>query len=445
MAKPNILVVDDEAVVRESLRDWFSEQGYPVDIAASAREALLKLTEARWDILVTDIKMPGMDGLELQARVKKIDPEMAIVIMTAYASIETANQAIREGAYDYVTKPLDPDDLEQIVNRAAERQQLIRENLQLRERIDSVSGETDEIIGESPEIEKVRELIQSAASSTDPVHLIGETGSGKELVAHAVHRASARRQMPLVKVACAELQEDLVEIELFGHEEDALPDAAYQRKGKFELANGGTIFLDEIGDINAKAQGELSRVLEERTITRVGGSERVPVDFLVISASHRDLSQAVEQGSFRGDLYRRVNLFPIHLPPLRERRSDIPLIADYFLRKSIKEPGSARISTAAMKLLIDYPWPGNVRELKNVIERAAVLQQGEEIQPRDLPLGAPDDEMQPSELSLADVEKRHIERVLAQVSGDLSKAAEALRIDELTLNRKLREYGLEAS
>jgi DNA-binding NtrC family response regulator len=415
VAKPNILVVDDEPVVRESLRDWFVQEGYPIEIAASAREALQKLRESSWDILVTDIKMPGMDGLELQTRV------------------------------DYVTKPLDPDNLVQIVTRAAERQQLLRENLQLKERIDAASGAADEIVGDSPEIQTVRERIQAAASGGAPVLIWGENGTGKALVARAIHGASTRRHMPLVTVSCGELPESVIEIELFGHEQDAFTDAPYQRKGRFELADGGALFCDGIGEISPKTQIDLLRVLQEKNLTRIGGSDPFRVDFRFIAAANRDLAQAVEEGDFRGDLYRLVSGLQIWLPPLRERRSDIPLLARYFLQKSARDVKGrgAGVSTEAMQLLLDYPWPGNVRELRNVIERAAVLQRDEEIQPRDLPLGPPDDLTPPSELSLADVEKRHIERVLAQVSGDVSKAAAALRIDETTLNRKLREYGLQ--
>jgi DNA-binding NtrC family response regulator len=443
VAKPRILVVDDEPVVRESLRDWFTNDGFPVDMAADAHEALQKLQESSWDILLTDVKMPGMDGLELQQKVKQIDPEITVIIMTAYASVDSAMQAIKEGAYDYVTKPLDPEDLEQIIYRASERRLLVRENLQLKERIEAVGGETDEIIGECPEIRRVRELIQKAAPTETPVLITGESGTGKDLVARTIHRASPRRHMPLVTLRCAGLPESQMESELFGHELGAFPGAEYQRKGKLELADGANAFFEEIADVGLEIQTELERVLEQKTITRVGGSGPIPVDFRVIAATNSDLAQAVERGDFRRGLYGQINVCSIALPPLRERPSDIPSLARYFLQKPAGEAG--RISTAAMQLLTDYPWPGNVGELKNVLERAAVLRRGEEILPRDLPLEPAEAARPVSGVSLAEVEKRHIQSVLAETSGNVSKAAKALQVDESTLNEKIREYGLDAS
>jgi DNA-binding NtrC family response regulator len=447
VAKPRILVVDDEPVVRESLNDWFAQDGYPIDMAASGREALQKLQESSWDILLTDVKMPGMDGLELQQKAKEIDPDITIIIMTAYASVDSAMQAIKEGAYDYVTKPLDPDDLEQIIIRAGERQQLLRENVQLRERIEAVGGETDELIGDSPEIQRVRMLIETVAPTDAFVLVTGESGTGKELVVRTLHGASPRRHMPLVTIQHAELPEDQIERALFGHEQGAFPGAQYQQKGRLELADGGTAFFDEIGDLGTEIQSRLQRLLEEKILTRLGGSERVPVDFRVMATTSHDLAQSVETGDFRRDLYSTINVCSIDLPPLRERRSDIALLAAYFLKKAVRGTGTRarRISTAAMGLLMDYPWPGNARELNNVIERAAVLAQDEEILPRDLPLGPAEEVRPPSGLSLADVEKEHIRAVLVQTSGSVSKAAHLLGIDETTLNEKMRQYDLRAS
>ena len=445
-AKPHILVVDDEQVVRESLRAWFIEDGYPVEAAASAREALQKMQQDTWDILLIDIRMPGMDGLELQRKIREIDPDAVVIIITAYASVDTAVQALKEGAYDYVTKPIDPDDLEHIVNKAAERQQLVRENQQLREKIEAVSGgETEEIIGESPEIEQVRKMIRTVALTDATVLILGESGTGKELVARAIHRASHRRHMPLVTVNCAGLPEGLIESELFGHEKGAFTGAEYRRKGKFELADGGTLFLDEIGDISPKTQIDLLRVLEEKTFTRVGGNQSIHADFRVITATHRKLEEVVSRGTFREDLYYRINVFTIAMPPLRERRSDIPLLAQYFLEKMARDMGrqACRFAPAAMNMLVDYAWPGNVRELENAIERAVVLQQGEEIGPEDLPIRKPAPAAPAADsLSLAEVEKRHIQGVLWQMGGNISKAARALEIDRVTLYNKIRKYGL---
>ena len=446
-AKPRILVVDDEQVVRESLFEWFTEDGYPVDTAASGRQALEKLQQASCDILLVDIKMPGMNGLELQRKVKEIVPRADIIIMTAYASVDTAVQALKEGAYDYITKPFDPDDLEHIVNKAAERQQLVRENLQLKEQVEATVREERELIGESPAIEQLHQLIQTVGPTDTTVLITGESGTGKELVARAIHRASPRCHMPLVTVNCAGLPEGLIESELFGHEKGAFTGAQYRRKGKFELADSGTIFFDEIGDISPRTQIDLLRVLEDKRITRVGGSQPMPVDFRVVAATNRDLPQAVEREHFRLDLLYRLNVFTIHIPPLRERRTDIPLLARYFLAKSAREMGrpACRFSTQAMNLLTEYDWPGNVRELENVVERAVVLQRGEEIQPGDLPLAPSSAPPSPqeNELSLEAMEKRHIQSVLEKMEGNVSKAARALGIDRVTLYNKIRKYDLK--
>jgi DNA-binding NtrC family response regulator len=447
VAKPRILVVDDEPVVRESIYDWFSQDEYPIDMAADGPEAIQKLQESSWDILLTDVKMPGMDGLELQQRAKKLDPEITVIIMTAYASVDSAMQAIKEGAYDYVTKPLDPEDLEQIVNRASEHRQLVRENIELKERIEAVSGEMDEIVGESPEIQRVRELIETVAPTEESVLITGEGGAGKQLVARAIHRSGPRRHMPLVVVSHSGVPGDRIRSELFGHEQGAFPGADYRQKGRLELADGGTAFVEDIGALSTEIQLDLQRLLEEKTLTRVGGSESIPLDFRLIAATSHDLSKAVERGNFRRELYSQLSLHSIVVPPLRERGSDIALLARHFLQRSSSEAGgrAQRISTEAMQLLRDYPWPGNVRELRNIVERAAVLQQGDEILPGDLPLGPAKEVPAEAELSLAEVEKRHIQKVLAQVAGSLSKAARALQIDETTLSDMLRKHGLEAS
>jgi DNA-binding NtrC family response regulator len=442
--KPRILVVDDEQVVRESLREWFAEDGYTVAVAASGREALQAVGQAPWDILLVDIKMPGMDGLELQRRLKEITPDALVIIMTAYASVDTAVQALKDGAYDYVAKPFDPEELERLVGKAIERQQLMRENQQLKEQIAAADG-TDELIGRSPEIEQVRALVTSVAPTDTTVLITGENGTGKELVARIIHRASPRRTMPLVVANCAGLPEGLIESELFGHERGAFPGAQYRRKGKFELADGGTLFLDEIGDLNPKTQIDLLRVLEERRITRVGGTEDLPVDFRVIAATNRNLTEAVAEGSFRQDLYYRLNVFCIILPPLRARPADLEPLARHFLERSAREMGrpARDFSPEALELLAGYGWPGNVRELQNAIERAVVLQRGEMIQIADLPLAVSD--LPSTTLSLEEVEKRHIQQVLDQLDGNVTRAARALGIDRVTLYNKIRRYDLRRS
>ena len=449
--KPRILVVDDEDVVRESLREWFIEDGYPVDTAADAREALGKIAEAEWDILLVDIKMPGMNGLELQQKVKTILPDAIIIIITAYASVDTAVQALKGGAYDYITKPFDPDDLQRIINNAAERQTLLRENQQLKEKIEALAqGDMAEIVGAHPVIQKVKDLIHTVAQTDATVLITGESGTGKELVAKAIHRESARRHMPLVPVHCAGLPEGLIESELFGHEKGAFTGAEYRRKGKFELADGGTIFFDEIGDIGLKTQIDLLRVLEEKTFTRIGGNRPIQVDFRVIAATNQDLTRKVQEGGFRLDLFYRINVFTIDLPALHDRPSDIPILAQHFLQKSAKamDRQASRISPEAMRRLMAYNWPGNVRELENAIERAVVVQKGKEIRLGDLPMGGTgdlrksEDEKKTEDLSLAENEKEHIQTVLDQMEGNISRAARALQIDRVTLYNKIRKYGL---
>ncbi|HEX2523603.1 MAG TPA: sigma-54 dependent transcriptional regulator, partial [Terriglobia bacterium] len=314
-----ILICDDEPSVRDSLGSWFREEGYAVDTAVSGRDALEKLTHGVWDIYLLDIKMPGMDGLELQRKIRALDSNATIILMTAFASIETAVEAMKQGAYDYVVKPVDPDDLEHLVQNAAERRDLVCENRRLREKIDEISQFHD-IVGKSPSMQSVLEQV-TLVSQTDTTILIrGESGTGKELIARAIHADSQRRYMPIVIVNCGALAEGVLESELFGHEKGAFTGAQYRRKGKFEMADGGTLFLDEIGDISLKTQIDLLRVIEEKTITRVGGNQLVPVDFRLIAATNRNLESMVAQGSFREDLYYRLNVFSITLAPLRDRR-----------------------------------------------------------------------------------------------------------------------------
>ena len=443
--RPRILVVDDEQVVRDSLRQWFAEDGYAVTTAASGREALTQLADTPADVLLVDIKMPGMDGLELQRRVKETVPEATVIIITAYAAVDTAVRALKEGAYDYVTKPIDPDDLERIVEQAVDHQRLARENVRLRERIEAIAdGDMPEIIGDAPAMDEVRHMIATVAETEATVLVTGESGTGKELVARAIHRASRRRHMPMVAVNCAGLPEGLVESELFGHERGAYTGATYQRKGKFELADGGTLFFDEIGDISPKTQIDLLRALDEKHITRVGGTREIPVDFRVVAATHRDLRRAVDEDTFRLDLFYRFNVFCIELPPLRERRSDIPLLAQHFLRRYARTMNrqATQFTPEAMLRMRDYDWPGNVRELENAVERAVVLQHGEAIAADDLPLPTDKPKESTPLQSLSDVERHHIERVLCSTSGNVSRAARILGIDRVTLYSKIRKYDI---
>ncbi len=439
-----ILIVDDEEIVRRSLGSWFREEGYAVDVAASGKDALQKLTTGQWDIFLIDIKMPGMDGLELQRKIKQMHPRSTVIIMTAYASVETAVEAMKQGAYDYIVKPFDPDDLEHLIRNAVERKQLMAENVQLRRKIDEMN-QFHEIVGRSPAIQRVLEQVRLVAQSDTTVLIRGESGTGKELIARAIHANSPRRYMPIVVVNCGALAEGILESELFGHEKGAFTGAQYRRKGKFEMADGGTLFLDEIGDISLKTQIDLLRVLEEKKICRVGGNRLIPVDFRLIAATNKDLEAMVAEGRFREDLYYRLNVFSIAIPPLRERREDIPLLVEHFLHKFARSMNKsiAGVSPAAMDLLIDYDWPGNVRELQNAIERAVLVCKTGEIQPGDLPFQVNGGREFSPGRTLADVERQHIERVLRETGWNISRAARLLGIDRVTLYNKIKKYQLK--
>ncbi len=442
-SKARILIVDDELIVRKSLAGWFQEEGYSVDVAESGKEALEKLVEGEWDIFLLDIKMPGMDGLELQKKIKEIHPNASIIIMTAYASVETAVEAMKQGAYDYIVKPFEPDDLEHIIRNATERKQLVTANTQLREKIEEMSP-FHGIVGKSPAIRRVLEEIRMVAESDTTVLIRGESGTGKEVVARAIHATSLRRYMPIVVVNCGALAEGVLESELFGHEKGAFTGAHYRRKGKLEMADGGTLFLDEIGDISLKTQVDLLRVLEEKKICRVGGNTYLPVDFRLITATNKNLEEMVSEGSFREDLYYRLNVYSISLPPLRERIEDIPLLVDHFLRRfanSMNKPVPV-VSSEAMHLLMSHDWPGNVRELQNAMERAVLVAQGGEIGPEALPFHSDNVPRSGTGKSLAEAEAVHIHRVLQESDWNISRAARLLQIDRVTLYNKMKKYDL---
>jgi DNA-binding NtrC family response regulator len=439
-----ILIVDDETIVRESLGSWFREEGFTVDIAQSGKEALEKLTAGTWDIFLLDIKMPGMDGLELQRKIKEINAEATIIIMTAYASVETAVEAMKQGAYDYITKPFDPENLQLMVRNAVERKQLVSENVQLKQNIDEISR-FHEIIGKSPAIVRVLEQVQMVSQSDTNVLIRGASGTGKELLARAIHAGSSRRYMPIVVVNCGALSEGVLESELFGHEKGAFTGALYRRKGKLEMSDGGTLFLDEIGDIGLKTQVDLLRVLEDRKISRVGGNTLIPVDFRLITATNRDLEAMVSEGRFREDLYYRLNVFSVTIPPLRERREDIPPLAAHFLQKfahTMNKP-VVDFSREAMNLMTAYEWPGNVRELQNAVERAVLVCKTKEIAPSDLPFHSAKVEELTAGKALSEVERVHIQRVLKETKGNISQAARLLEIDRVTLYNKMKKYDLK--
>jgi DNA-binding NtrC family response regulator len=441
-----ILIVDDEPIVRSSLEHWFREEGCLVESASSGKEALLKLAEAEWDIFLLDIRMPGMDGLELQGRIMAAHPDAQIIVMTAYASVDTAVQAMKQGAHDYITKPFDPETLERMVRAAVEKRRLQKENVQLKQSLEQLET-FSEIVGKSGATQQVLEMIQTVATTDATVLIRGESGTGKELVARAIHAHSNRRYMPIVIVNCGALPEGVLESELFGHERGAFTGAQYRRKGKFEMADGGTLFLDEIGDVGLKTQMDLLRVLEEKAIYRVGGNVRIPVDFRVVTATNRDLEAAVAEKTFREDLYYRLNVFTIRIPPLRERREDIPMLAEHFLGKLVRSMNRAieGFSPEAMAVLVGRDWPGNIRELKNAIERAAVVRLQGRIQPEDFPFTSSGGVGDPvaSGKSLADLEKLHVAKVLKETGWNISRAARLLEIDRVTLYNKMRRYGIE--
>ncbi len=440
--KGNVLIVDDDPVVRDSLGKWFISEGFGVETAPSARHALEAVQHDQYDAALLDIKMPGMDGMELQEKLREIDPDMPLIIMTGYASVETAVRALKRGAYDYITKPFDPDELVHLMRNAVEHRRAKREVARLRENLQETFPKT-QLVGQSPPMRRVFELIETVAPTDATVLITGESGTGKELVARAIHAASPRRFMPLVVIHCGALSETLLESELFGHERGAFTGAQYRKKGKFEVADGGTIFLDEISDISLKTQTDLLRVLQEKEIVRVGGTQTIKVDFRCVAATNKDLQRLVEEGTFRLDLFYRLNVFAIRLPPLRERREDIPLLVNHFLHKfatAMNRP-APRISAKALDVLMEYPWPGNVRELENAIERAMLIYRDQEIQPSDFPFqssGAAPSGGQ----TLEEVEKAHIKRVLEETGGNYSRTARILGIDRTTLYNKVKRYGL---
>ncbi len=437
----NLLIVDDELSVRDSLSKWFREEGYEIGMAENANDALTRMAEQKWDAAFVDIKMHGTDGIELQRKMHEIDPTMVVIIMTGYASVETAVTALKNGAYDYVTKPLDPDDISHLLEKALAHKRAEQENIRLRETVAEVSR-PEEMVGQSAAMRKVFDAIETVAPTDASVLITGESGTGKELVVRAIHAASPRRFHPLVVIHCGALTETLLESELFGHEKGAFTGAQYRKKGKFEIAEGGTVFLDEIGDITLKTQSDLLRVLQEREITRVGGNQIIKVDFRCIAATNKDLEKLIDEGKFRPDLFYRLNVFRIEMPPLRERPEDISLLVDHFVRKFSLAMNKRinRISAGAMEQLLRQAWPGNVREVENAVERAMVVGQEPELREQDFIL-KPAPVANGQGKSLEDIERAHILRVLAECGGNQSHAAEVLDIDRVTLYHKLKKYG----
>ena len=442
--KAKILVVDDEAIVRESLRDWLSDCGYQIFTAENAHQALEIIEKERLNIVITDLVMPEVDGIELMKRAKEIIPNIEVIIITAYGSITTAIAAMKEGAYDYIEKPFCPERAELLVKKLVEHQGLVEENISLHQKLEE-RYRFENIIAKSPKMQQVIEVIKIVGKSNATVLIMGESGTGKELVARAIHAQSHRRDKPFIAVSCAALPESLLESELFGHEKGSFTGAYAQKKGKFEIANKGTLFLDEVGEMSTNIQVHLLRVLEEKEFTRVGGNELIKVDVRVVSATNKDIRKAVASGQFREDVYYRLNVVTIELPPLRERKEDIPLLAQHFLKKFALENQKevTGFSPDATDFLLKYEWPGNVRELENAIERAVILAQNSNIEITDLPRqNLPLARSASPGKKLKEAEKNHILNILTETQGNYSEAARILGISRMTLYNKARVYGI---
>jgi DNA-binding NtrC family response regulator len=444
-----VLVVDDDEVTCNLLEEVLSKEGYAVDRALNGQEAIHKGQRKSYDVVLTDIKMIGVDGMEVLRSYRQKSPETIIIMMTAFGSIETAIRAIKEGAYDYVSKPFKLEEIKLTIHRALEQNRLLQENLFYRQEL-ITKYKLENIVGRSSQMLQVYKTIARVADSRSTVLLTGESGTGKELVARAIHFNSQRAAKPFVAVDCGSLAETLLESELFGHVRGAFTGAVTSKKGLFEEADGGTCFLDEVGDISLSMQAKLLRVLQEHEIKRVGGIETIKVDVRIVAATNKNLEQLVAEKKFREDLFYRLNVVSIHLPPLRERAEDTPLLADHFLRKyaAENEKPVSQISQEALDLLARYRWPGNVRELENVIERAVTLSHHSIILPEDLPRrlrGQPFEAIissLPSQIPLSELEKRYIQKVLVETGGNKKKAAEILGIDRRTLYRMAVRYGL---
>ena len=448
--KFTILVVDDEKNIREGLREALALDGYDVAVAADGKEAMDSFERGEVDLVITDLKMPRISGEELLRNLAASYPTVPVIILTGHGTIESAVQAMRDGAYDFLTKPVNLDRLSLLVKRALSNRELVLQNRALQDELEK-KNQFASIIGKSAEMKHVFDVVRQVAPARTSVLITGESGVGKEMIAEALHYNSPRRDKPLIKVHCAALTETLLESELFGHEKGAFTGAIARKRGRFELAHMGTLFLDEIGDINQNVQIKLLRVLEEKKFERVGGEETIEVDVRVIAATNRDLKVEIERSSFREDLYYRLNVVNIHVPPLRERKDDIPLLVAAFLAEFNRENAKRieGVDPKARLALYNYSWPGNVRQLRNSVESAVVLCKGSTITLDDLPPSIRGESSEesirvPVGTNLADVEKEVIRSTLTREGGNKSRAAEVLGIGRKTLHRKLQEYGLES-
>jgi len=448
MPKSKILIVDDDAGHRGMLLTLLADWGYRLEGAQDGETAVALCRSQIFDLVLMDVRMTGISGIESLKEIKTRQPDLPILIMTAYSDVKTAVEAIKSGAYDYLTKPLDFDDLRQTMNRVLDHAALRHENRALQETL-AAALDSGGIVSQSPSMRQVMQSLAAVAPSEATVLITGESGTGKELIARAIHNNSQRNKAPFIAVNCAALTEGLLESELFGHERGAFTGAEGRRKGRFQSADKGTIFLDEIGEISAAMQSSLLRVLQEREIQPVGSDQTIKVDVRILGATHRDLARDVEQGRFRQDLFYRLNVVTLHLPPLRERPEDIPVLAGYFLRKFAEKNHKQvkAFTPSAMRRLNAHSWPGNVRELENAVERAVVLLTGEYVEERDLPPvlqpGQAEDAASigvPSGMTLEEMERQAIKAAIEAANGNKSEAARRLGITRKTLHTKLRKY-----
>jgi DNA-binding NtrC family response regulator len=453
MAGERILVVEDEEGMREFLNILLAKEGYDVTTCESGAQAIEMFKEQNFHLVVTDIKMPGIDGIEVLSRIKEIDPTVPVIIMTGYASMETAIEAVNKGAYSYLRKQTSNEDIKQIIKKAIEMRWLTKENKLLKQQLRK-NHRDRKTIGKSERIKQVFVLIDKVAETDSTIMIYGESGTGKELIAREIHYKSKRADGPFVSINCGALPETLLESELFGHVRGSFTGAVRDKEGLFAVAKGGTFFLDEVGETSPAIQVKLLRVLQEKEIIPVGGTKPVKVDVRLIAATNADLEQNVDDGKFRADLFYRLNVIPVRIPPLRQRKDDIPLLVEHFLKVYCERIGKApkTISSEAMDCLMRYGWPGNVRELENSIERAVILQEGRMVVPDDLPqkvrFGSrerPASVVSTCNITLEELEKEYLLKVLNEVGWRKKKAAAILGINPSTLYRKLQRYGFETS
>ena len=448
--RKTILIVDDEESIRQSLGGVLNDEGYEVLAAASGEEALRMIDDEIPSLVLLDIWLPGMDGIEVLTRIRSEYPQVRVIVMSGHGTIETAVKATKLGAFDFIEKPLSLDKVILLVSHALDMVNLEEENILLRQKL----GREYELTGESPPISELKETIGIVAHTNAWILIMGENGTGKELVARSVHRQSRRVNKPFIEVNCAAIPEDLIESELFGHEKGAFTGATAKKRGKFDLAHEGTIFLDEVADMSLKAQAKVLRILQEKKFERVGGTRLIPTDVRVLAATNKDLEQEMEAGRFRQDLYYRLNVIPLRVPPLRERREDIPLLVNRFLQDLAQKEGEEQktMTMAAIGVLMEHPWPGNVRELKNIVERLVIMTPGNVIDARDIPSLNKDAEVvldssfydsDSFKAAKVEFEKSYIVKKLREFEGNISKTAEAIGLERSNLHKKIKAYGLD--